>query len=313
MIIRVRRGLEVNRLSYTPQLGEPTFTTDEKKLYIGDGSTPGGILVDMNGAGLAPVQSVAGRDGDVVLFKSDVGLSDVDNTADVNKPVSTATQTALDAKATVVALNSHEADTLNPHNVTKAQIGLPDVDNVSAANLRDRSTHTGTQPTSSVAGLDLALAGKQPAGSYATTIQLADGLDDKADLVHTHPQSDVIGLTSALTGKQAVLVSGTNIKTINGATVLGAGDLVIPSGDDEVITFETVSKNIKAWGATFNYTGDQLTSISYTDGVDVIIKTLNYTGEKLTTLVLSGDTPAGIDLTKTLAYTGDQLTGASYS
>ena len=52
MIIRVRRGLEANRTSYTPQVGEPTFTTDTKELYIGDGVTPGGILVDMSGAGI---------------------------------------------------------------------------------------------------------------------------------------------------------------------------------------------------------------------------------------------------------------------
>ena len=36
------------------------------------------------------------------LVKGDVGLGSVDNTSDANKPVSTATQTALDAKATVV-------------------------------------------------------------------------------------------------------------------------------------------------------------------------------------------------------------------
>lgn len=41
------------------------------------------------------VMSVAGRAGAVVLAKEDVGLSNVDNTSDVNKPVSTATQNAL--------------------------------------------------------------------------------------------------------------------------------------------------------------------------------------------------------------------------
>lgn len=41
------------------------------------------------------VSSVAGRQGAVVLTKSDVGLANVDNTSDANKPVSTATQTAL--------------------------------------------------------------------------------------------------------------------------------------------------------------------------------------------------------------------------
>lgn len=48
---------------------------------------------------VAPVQTVAGRTGAVVLTKTDVALGNVDNTSDVNKPISTATQTALDLKA----------------------------------------------------------------------------------------------------------------------------------------------------------------------------------------------------------------------
>lgn len=38
--------------------------------------------------------------GDVTVTKSDVGLGNVDNTADANKPISSATQTALNGKAT---------------------------------------------------------------------------------------------------------------------------------------------------------------------------------------------------------------------
>lgn len=45
------------------------------------------------------VTSVAGRQGDVILSKVDVGLANVDNTSDSLKPVSTATQTALDLKS----------------------------------------------------------------------------------------------------------------------------------------------------------------------------------------------------------------------
>jgi hypothetical protein len=45
------------------------------------------------------VVSVAGKVGAVTLDKADVGLSNVDNTSDLNKPISTATQTALDGKA----------------------------------------------------------------------------------------------------------------------------------------------------------------------------------------------------------------------
>lgn len=45
------------------------------------------------------VSSVAGKTGVVTLAKGDVGLGSVDNTTDAAKPVSTATQSALDAKA----------------------------------------------------------------------------------------------------------------------------------------------------------------------------------------------------------------------
>lgn len=50
-------------------------------------------------ADASPVQSVAGKTGDVTLAKADVGLGNVDNTSDLDKPISTATQTALNAKA----------------------------------------------------------------------------------------------------------------------------------------------------------------------------------------------------------------------
>lgn len=58
----------------------------------------------------APVSSVAGKTGAVTLVKADVGLGNVDNTADTAKPVSTAMQAALDAKTdetiTVTGTNS---------------------------------------------------------------------------------------------------------------------------------------------------------------------------------------------------------------
>lgn len=45
-----------------------------------------------------PVTSVAGKTGAVTLVKGDVGLGNVDNTSDLAKPISTATQTALNGK-----------------------------------------------------------------------------------------------------------------------------------------------------------------------------------------------------------------------
>jgi hypothetical protein len=47
----------------------------------------------------APVTSVNTKTGAVTLAKGDIGLGNVDNTSDANKPISTATQSALDSKA----------------------------------------------------------------------------------------------------------------------------------------------------------------------------------------------------------------------
>ncbi len=56
------------------------------------------IRDDSGGGGGGAVDSVNGQTGIVVLAKGDVGLGNVDNTSDLNKPVSTATQSALDLK-----------------------------------------------------------------------------------------------------------------------------------------------------------------------------------------------------------------------
>lgn len=68
-------------------------------------------ISDFNSAAssAAPVQSVASRTGAVVLTKSDVGLANVDDTSDANKPISTATQTALNAKQNSLGFTAENA------------------------------------------------------------------------------------------------------------------------------------------------------------------------------------------------------------
>ena len=44
-VIKFKRGLESARSQITPAAGEPIFTTDTKKVFIGDGVTKGGIPV----------------------------------------------------------------------------------------------------------------------------------------------------------------------------------------------------------------------------------------------------------------------------
>lgn len=99
-------------------------------------------------------------------------------------------------------IDTHIANTSNPHSVTKTQVGLWNVDNTSDLN---KPISTATQTA----------------------------LDNKADIwdiptLTSELTNDSWFITSsALSTKQDTLVSGTNIKTINGTSVLWSGDLVV--------------------------------------------------------------------------------------
>lgn len=43
--LKIKRGPEANRQSITPDSGEIIVTTDTKRMYLGDGTTPGGNLI----------------------------------------------------------------------------------------------------------------------------------------------------------------------------------------------------------------------------------------------------------------------------
>ena len=45
MALLLRRGLEADRLSFTPEEGELIYVTDTKLIYVGDGVTAGGNLL----------------------------------------------------------------------------------------------------------------------------------------------------------------------------------------------------------------------------------------------------------------------------
>ena len=68
----------------------------------------------------APVQTVNGYIGTVNLTKTDLGLSNVNNTTDLNKPISTATQNALDLKANGATVDAALATKLSTADATAA-------------------------------------------------------------------------------------------------------------------------------------------------------------------------------------------------
>lgn len=48
MPIRIRTGLNDDRAAFIAALGEPLFTTDDVRFWVGDGTTPGGIPVSVS-------------------------------------------------------------------------------------------------------------------------------------------------------------------------------------------------------------------------------------------------------------------------
>lgn len=120
--IQVRRGSRAGLPALSP--GEFGLATDTKEVFIGgqsenlqvpvlgsDGKVPAGQLPDMNydPAGTAATEAgkvqanltshTNNKSNPHSVTKAQVGLGNVDNTSDANKPISTATQTALNGKA----------------------------------------------------------------------------------------------------------------------------------------------------------------------------------------------------------------------
>lgn len=165
--------------------------------------TDGVIKKTINGS-TTNVVSISTLKTDLNLSKSDVGLGNVDNTSDANKPISTATQTALNGKVDVVTgkgLSTNDYTTAEKTklagietgaqvntltgvkgnseaeyrtgnvNITKSNIGLGNVDNTADA---DKPVSTATQT---------ALSGKvdKVTGKGLSANDFTDTLKNKLD------------------------------------------------------------------------------------------------------------------------------------
>jgi hypothetical protein len=90
------------------------------------------VLVSATNIKTIEGQSLLGS-GNIDLAKGDVGLGNVDNTSDANKPVSTATQTALDAKTNKLIVTNRQ--TASYTLVLGDADKLVEINNASANNL----------------------------------------------------------------------------------------------------------------------------------------------------------------------------------
>lgn len=209
-------GQNIKTINGQSVIGEGNIEIQQSELPIASANTLGGVKV---GAGL----SINPESG--VLSATGGGTADSvewDNVLSKPEDIVNITE-RLASKLDTATYNSEKSSF-----ATKDELNSK----ADASAITNMATQTWVQdqgyltevPSNYVTDSELTegLAGKQDIGDYAlksdlNTLATKEELATKAD-------------TSALSSKQNTLVSGTNIKTINGETILGSGNLVIQSG-----------------------------------------------------------------------------------
>jgi len=197
------------------------------------------------GAQVNAVTKVAGKTGDVALAKGDVGLGNVDNTSDANKPISTAVAAALAGKATSTqggkadsalqpgASIEQLADAADFKRMTSSErtklsgIAAGATANDTDANLKNRANHTGSQPIASVTGLQDALddTATSAQGAKADSAVQPDDLDARVS-----PVEALIPRAPERAGDARALFSTATTGDPLGRTPVSVGSVVAAAG-----------------------------------------------------------------------------------
>lgn len=109
MALQFRRGLESARTTVTPAIGEALYTTDTKQLFIGDGSTPGGVGINTDTTSFFNSISVSGFDdivaengGTVLGISGDANINIETNTLNNELNITLADKVNLSSKRLVI-------------------------------------------------------------------------------------------------------------------------------------------------------------------------------------------------------------------
>ncbi|QED11527.1 hydrolase [Arthrobacter phage Qui] len=149
-------------LALTAERGDMALRADNGESYILSTDSPSTLADWLMITAPGNVTSVAGRQGAVVLTKADVGLSNVDNTSDANKPLSSAMTTALAGKEAAFAAGTtsqYRRGDKTWQTLDKTAVGLANVDNTA-----DSAKPLSTAMTTALAGKEASL----PAGGLTT-------------------------------------------------------------------------------------------------------------------------------------------------
>lgn len=145
-------------------------------------------------------------------------------------------QTALNAKLNSSSVSAFGATLVDDADAATARttLGLGTASTSSSATLLARTNHTGTQLASTISDFSTA-ADARVAAAVGVSVQGLDG--DLTAIAALAGTSGLARKTAANTwtldtnSYQSALVSGTNIKTVNGTTLLGSGDLTVGGSD----------------------------------------------------------------------------------
>jgi hypothetical protein len=144
-----------------------------------------------------------------------VGLSNVDNTSDINKPISTLTQNALDLKASL----SNPTFTGTVSGITKAMVGLSNVDNTADLNkpistavqtaLDLKASQSNPTFTGTVSGITKAMVGLSNVDNTSDinkpiSTATQNALNEKATKSNPTFTGTVSGITKAMVGLSEV-------------------------------------------------------------------------------------------------------------
>ena len=232
-------------------------------------------------------------------LKTALALNNVDNTSDANKPVSSAQQTALDAKQATLVSGTNIKTVNNTSLLGSGNISISsavawggvtgtlsnqtDLQTALDGKVDENTAITGATKTK----VTYDAKGLVTGGADATTADIADSTNKR---YVTDAQLVVVGNTSGTnTGdnatnsqysglaasKQDTLVSNTNIKTINSTSVLGSGNISV----EPVITATTSADYYRGdkTFATLNKTAVGLGNVDNTSDANKPVSTATQT------------------------------------
>jgi len=190
---------EAARLALTAQTGDIAVQTGNpgRGTYILQGADPavsGDWVLMVNPTDA--VSSVNGYQGVVVLSKADIGLSNVDNTSDANKPISTATQTALNGKANTSHV--HSGADITTGTVPYARLPVGTSAGTVAAGDDARMTNARTPTAHTHSGADITSGtvpyANLPVGTTSNTVAAGNDArlsDARTPTAHVHSGADI--------------------------------------------------------------------------------------------------------------------------